>query len=376
MWSDYDLTTHLTRFCRLLRGHGLLIGPPETADAIRAAGIVDLMDRSRLYWSLRSVLLSRREEIGVFDQLFDRFWEFEVMPVGPATRPTTSSQGGMREFRRRPATALLPEQDSTSENTLVQLLRSGASPREVISETDLTVLGVDELSEMSQLAARIVRALASRPGRRRRRHRRKGVPDLRAALRLSITTGGDPVRLPRLHRIPRVPRLMVLLDVSGSMDRHARMLLQLLYAVAQRTKRVEAFAFSTSVTRLTRELRASSYGEALHRVGRAVDHWSGGTRIGESLAKINSEYWELQDRHTTVFLLSDGWETGEPGELARQMRRMQRRVRNVVWLNPLLGTKDYEPLTRGLQSVMPYVDHFVSAKDIGHLRRLPQLLRA
>ena len=376
MQPQYDFISHLTRFCRVLRDHGLLIGPNETADAVRAISLVDMMDRGRVYWTLRSLMLSRREEIGIFDELFERFWSFEPQPTRPPMTQGMGPAGGMRDLKPRPRSIVLPENDSRSDDTFLQIVRTGASAAEVATERDLTVLQSDELSELSRIAARMVRALASRPGRRRKRHKRKGIPDLRGALRLNLATGGEPIRLPRMRRVPRVPRLMVLLDVSGSMDRHARLLLQLVYAVTQHTKRVETFVFSTSVTRVTRQMKAPSFGEALRRVGAAVDHWSGGTRIGESIARINADYEGLQDRYTTVFLLSDGWETGEPQQLAREMRRMQRRVRSVVWLNPLLGTQDYEPLARGLQAVMPYVDHFVSAKDISHLKRLPQLLRA
>ncbi len=376
MQPQYDFISHLTRFCRVLRDHGLLIGPQEAADAVRAVSLVDMMDRGRVYWTLRSLMLSRREEIGIFDELFEKFWSFEPQPTAQPTKPGMGPAGGMRDFRPRPRSILLPENDSRSDDTLLQIVRTGASAAEVAAEKDLTVLQSDELSELSRIAARMVRALASRPGRRRKRHKRKGIPDLRGALRLNLATGGEPIRLPRMRRVPRVPRLMVLLDVSGSMDRHARLLLQLVYAVTQHTKRVETFVFSTSVTRVTRQMKAPSFSEALRRVGAVVNHWSGGTRIDESIARVNAEYEGLQDRYTTVFLLSDGWETGNPQQLAREIRRMQRRVRSVVWLNPLLGTQDYEPLARGLQAVTPYVDHFVSAKDISHLKRLPQLLRA
>ena len=254
--------------------------------------------------------------------------------------------------------------------------RIGGSATEVLSEKDLTVLHKDEITEISRIAARMVRALASRPGRRRRRHRRKGTPDLRGAFRLALATGGDPIRLPRMRRVLRVPRLLVLLDVSGSMDRHAQLLLQLIYAVMQHTKRIETFVFSTSVTRVTRELKAPSFFDALRRVSNTVNHWSSGTRIGESFARINADYGDLIDRYTTILVLSDGWETGDPNNLAEEMRRMHRRARSVVWLNPLLGTDGYEPLARGLQAVNPYVDHFVSAMSVNHLKRLPQLLRA
>lgn len=377
MLTDYDFVAHVTSFCRALRSYGLLIGPAETADAVRALALVDIMDRGRVYWTLRCLLVSRREEARAFDELFDRFWDFGPMPLARTSALRSSDgAGGMRQLRRAPSSILLPEEDHTSENSLLQVVRSGASPDAVVSRKDLTVLQADELAELSQVAARMVRALASRPGRRRRRHRRKGTPDVRGALRLSLNTGGDPIRLPRRRRVPRVPRLLVLLDVSGSMDRHVRLLLQLVYAVGQHTKRVETFVFSTSVTRVTRQLKAPSFAEALERVGSAVDHWSSGTRIGASIAQINTDYEALEDRYTTVFLLSDGWETGDPEALAREMRRMRQRVASVVWLNPLLGTQDYQPLARGLQAVAPYVDCFVPATDVAHLKRLPQLLRA
>ena len=377
MSPDYDFTTHVTRFCRILRGHGLLVGPPEAASAVNAIGRVDMMHYGRVYWTLRSVLVSRHEEIAIFDQLFERLWNFEPQPTRPYLEPSEDPRGGPREFRKRPSAALMVESDDDSENSLVEVLRSGASTAETSKDTDLTVLRADELAELSKIAARMIRALASRPGRRRKRHKRKGSADLRGVLRESLATGGEPpVRIPRLRRVPRVPRLLVLLDVSGSMDRHAKLLLQLAYAVSQQTKRVETFVFSTSVTRVTRELAAPSFSEALARISGRVKHWSGGTRIGESLARMNGEFGELQSRHTTVFLLSDGWETGEPEGLAREMRRMQRRVRSIIWLNPLMGTRDFAPLSRGLQAVSPYVDHFVSAMDVGHLKRLPALLRA
>ena len=373
--TTYDLTAHITRFCRLLRAAGLLAGPREAGEAVRALGLVDVLDRGQVYWALRTVLVSRREDIAAFDEMFERLWSFEPLARPRPTRPGMSRAGGMKELRRRPQ-VLAPRSDPSADNTAVQLLRTGASSRHVVTGQDLTVLDADGMAEMSRIAARVVRALASRPGRRRKRHKRKGTPDLRSAFRLNLAVGGEPLRLPRLRRVRRVPRLLVLLDVSGSMDRYARLLLLLVYAVAQHTKRVETFAFSTALTRVTRALNAPSFSEALSRIGRDVDHWSGGTRIGESLARVNTEWERLIHRDTTVLLLSDGWDTGEPADLARELARMRRRARSLVWLNPLLGTTGYEPRTRGLQAAMPHVDYFAPARDVADLKRLPQLLRA
>ncbi len=375
--SDYDFTAHLTRFCRALRGHGLLVGPQETADAIAAVERAGIMSETRIYWSLRALLVSRREQFPIFDRLFYQFWNFE--PISP--RPESdggpkTSFGQTRTVGRLPRGLGVPEDDPYSRDTVIQLLRTGASARQATGGRDLSSLaeGADA-AEIQRIAARMVRALASRPGRRRKRHRRRGVPDLRGAMRLSLATGGDAVRLPRLRRVRRIPRLLLLLDVSGSMDKHARLMLRLAHAVGQQTGRVETFAFSTAITRITRALAAPNFDEALYRAGAAVEHWSGGTRIGESLRVVNTMYERLEDRFTTVFLLSDGWETGDTGQLARELSRMRLRTRGIVWLNPLAGTEDFEPLARGLRAAMPYVDHFVPAGNVESLKRLPGLLR-
>lgn len=372
---SYDFTAHLTHFCRVLRSHGLLISPQETADVMRALNAVDMMDKGRVYWSLRALLISRRDEIPIYDSLFERFWNFEELPLRPHIDSDDDLVGGAREFRRTPSVAMMPEDDPSSENTLVQMLRTGASSRATTRQPDLSVLRTDELSELSRIAARIIRAMASRPGRRRKRHRRKGSPDLRGAMRLNLSSGGDAIVLPRKRRVPRTPRLLVMLDVSGSMERHVQLLLQLIFAVSQHTKRVETFVFSTSATRITRELSAPSFSEALVRIGSVVRHWSGGTRIGEALAHVNTRHEHVLSRYTTVFLLSDGWDTGEPERLSYEVQRMRRRVQRVVWLNPLLGSEDYQPLTRSLQAALPYIDHHASARDVESLKRLPRLLR-
>jgi uncharacterized protein with von Willebrand factor type A (vWA) domain len=172
----------------------------------------------------------------------------------------------------------------------------------------------------------------------------------------------------------RMPRLLLALDASGSMDRHAGLMLELAYGISQQTTRAETFVFSTSVTRVTGLLQAPTFRDALTKIGDAVDHWSGGTKIGESLSYINTRYPALQDRHTTVFLVSDGWDTGSPERLARELRRVRRRVRRVYWLNPLLGSEGYEQETRSLVAAHDHVDRFVSIRDLEQLKRLPALL--
>ena len=370
-----DLVSHVTRFCRALRDQGLLVGAGETAVALRALTLVDVMDRGQVYWSLRGLLVSRPHEVPSFDECFHAFWTVRPPDAGPGMDTGTPPRGGpMAPRRYRPGGGDDPR--AVEDGPSIRVIRTGASPREVSGRPDLTVFQGRQLAEVSHLAARLVRALPSRPGRRRKPHRRKGTPDLRRAIRMSLHHGGDLIDIPRRRRVPRTPRLLILLDASGSMERHVNLLLQLVYTLGQRAGRVETFVFTTSLTHVTRQLRAPSFGEALVRVGERVPHWSGGTRIGECLAALNRDHSHLLDRNTSVVLLSDGWETGEPDLLARELGKIRRSVRRLVWLNPLMGTPGYEPLTVGLQAARPHVDVFASAMDLEHLKRLPRALRA
>ncbi len=376
MQSQYDLVSHVIHFCRSLREHGLLVGPSETTDAVRSLGLVNILDGEQVYWAFRAILVSRLDEVVAFDDCFRQFWTFRYPQAATPLPPGPAQAGGIRPFLQQVRVAIDDDGESEGAQTpMMQVIRTGASPIEVVARRDLTAFQGDELAEVSEIASRIVHALPARPGRRRRRHKRKGIPDLRGALRLNLAHGGDLVTLPRRRRVPRVSRLLVLLDVSGSMDRHAELLLQLVFALGQRVGRIETFVFSTSLTRVTRQLKAPSFSEALSRISDLVRHWSGGTRIGDCIGDLNREYAHLLDRNTSVFLLSDGWETGDPGHLATEVARLRRQVRRLIWLNPLLGTPDYQPLTLGLQTARPYVDTFASALDLAHLKRLPQLLR-
>ena len=375
--SPYDLAAHVTRFCRVLRSYGLLAGPQESADALLAVENVGVMSESYIYWSLRSLLPSSPEDLAVFDDLFARFWNFRPLTPAPErSDPGPSQFGQTRTVGRLPRGIGVPEDDPDSDDTVIQLLRTGASARHVTGGRDLSALDdPEDAAEIQRIADRIVRALASRPGRRRKRHRRRGIPDLRRAMRLSLSTGGAPVSIPRLRRVRRVPRLLILLDVSGSMDRYARLLLRLAHAVGQRAGRVETFAFSTALTRVTRELSAPNFAEALDGIAASVNHWSGGTRIGDCIRELNVVHRRLEDRFTTVFLLSDGWETGDPANLSRELARLRLRTRRLVWLNPLAASDDFQPLARGLQAAAPHVHLFLPADSVESLRRIPALLR-
>ena len=370
-----DMVSHCITFCRELREQGLLVGPNETADSLRALSSVDILDEVQVYWALRSILVSRADEIPAFYDCFQRYWNFKQHPESGNLPTRTSRQQGTLRAGNLSAAPPGLRAGAQEQQLSVDIVRTGASATERAGGRELRGLGVDGLDEVLKAAARIARALPSRPGRRLKSHRRRGRPDLREALHRNMSYGMEIVELPRRRRKPRHARLVVLLDVSGSMDRYVKLLLQVVYALGQRAGRVETFVFSTSLTRVTREMRAPTFQGALGQVGDKVRHWSGGTRIGECLRTLNAEYSQLLERNTTLVLLSDGWDTGGPDDLAKELARLKRRVYQVVWLNPLLGTPDYQPLTLGLQAARPHVDLFASARNLEQIKRLPAYLK-
>ena len=195
--------------------------------------------------------------------------------------------------------------------------------------------------------------------------------DLRRAIADSLRSGGDIVRLPRRKRRERPRPLVLLCDISGSMERYTRMLLHFAYAVTQRHHRVETFLFSTSLTRVTRQLRAAGPDHALAALSQSVSGWSGGTRTGAALKEFHQRWSRrVLNRGPVALLISDGWDRGDPKELGRQVARLQRSCHRLIWLNPLIGTTDYAPLTRGLQAALPFVDDFLPVRTLNNLAQL------
>lgn len=366
--ADATLVATLARFCRALRADGVLVTPGHTSEAARALLAVDVGDRDDVYLALRSVLLSRPEDAARFDELFLRFWAAPsaggrgVAPVVARSAPPAAPAAPMAIER------WLAAADDQEADDRAGIAR--ASPRESLGTRDFRTFDDAQLPELARLARRMARRLAARPSRRWRPSPRGTRVHLRHTIRLALGTGGTPLRLALRRRKPRRTRLVVLADVSGSMDLYSRFLLQFLYALQSSFARVETFVFATRLSRITEPLGAPRYAAALERMAAHVRDWSGGTRIGECLAAFEREWGTLVDRRTVVVILSDGWDTGDPAELGDALARVRRRAGRVIWLNPLLGSPGYEPLTRGMQAALPHVDVFHPAHDLASLESL------
>ena len=369
-----DLPRAIVRFVGVLRRHGLPIALLQVTDAVRALEKLDLADRGEVRLGLRAVLVSRAEDLPTFDQCFDEFWrpaveealEFPgmVAPSLDAPEGLTLPGGG----DKRETLALDTWGEEEEEDTGEPLGVPGVSDTESLVGQDFSTFSPDQLDEVFRLTIQIARRLARKLSRRRRPRARRGRVDLRRTLRANLNRG-DLIELRYRQRKRRKVRLLLLCDVSGSMDLYSRFLLQFVFALQSVFNRVETFTFATRLTRVTEYLKARSYRQALRRLTEVRD-WSGGTRIGESLATFNREWPHAVDRRTIAIVLSDGWDTGEPEILATELMRIKRRAGRLLWLNPLLGNPSYEPLTRGMAAALPPLDDFAPAHNLAALREL------
>lgn len=365
-----SLTEHVVEFSRRLRARGVLCGPGETADALRALRAVNLVDREAFRLALRTTLPHRREDLAVFDALFDAYWGAQAGPEreGPQERPEAQPPVEASSLGA-PSVRGWAEEDAEGEQEV-----PGYSPVEVLSRKDFSSFREDELDLIARMVVAIARRIATRWGRRRRRARRSHLLDMRRTLRLHLRWGGEFPELAFQRRKVRKHRVVLLCDVSGSMDVYSRFLIQFVYALQEALGRVESFVFSTSLTRVTEQLRSRPLRCALDRLSQAVPNWSGGTKIGTSLRQFLDRYGGLLDRHTVVLIVSDGWDTGEVEVLRRAMQEIRARAARVIWLNPLLGSPGYQPLTRGMQAALPYVHVFASAHNVDSLKDLERVL--
>ena len=369
---------NLLAFGRLLRRAGIDVHTGRMLDLVEALPHIDLAARDEVYHACRALLVHGPEQIAAFDRAFEAFWRVQTAAsvVGNRRESGQSVLSGMETLVGDALPAGAPEADGASS---VDVAIKTWSDRGGVANKDFADCTSDEQARI----AAALSALRWTPGFRRTHRWVAGNgprTDLRRAVAASRRTGGDVATLPRRRRRLTPRPLVVLCDVSGSMERYSRMLLLFAHALIRRRPRVEAFLFSTHLTRVTRQMRQRRPDAALSAMSRDVTDWSGGTRIGEALHTFNRRWARrVLNGGPVVLLISDGWDRGDPQQLGREIARLQRSCRRLVWLNPLIGTADYAPLTRGLQAALPYVDDFLPARTLtnftdlaSHLNALPE----
>jgi uncharacterized protein len=360
-------------FARVLRGAGINVPVGNVLTFTDALGELGVGSRDAVYWAGRASLVHRPEDTPVYDRAFKVFWEQRE-----ARAPEDDSEEPVH------VTLLVDAEDEAEAETEGDEVVDRDEPSitlrfssvEVLRDKDFALYSADELHEAQRLMAelRVVGAL-----RRCRRlvpsRRTRGRPDLRRTVRSALKAGGEPVRRLHLEPAERPRRLILLLDISGSMEPYARALLRFVHAAVAGRQKVEAFALGTRITRITRELSSRDPDVALQQAASRVQDWSGGTRLGDGLRRFN-ERWGVRGlaRGAIVVILSDGWDRGDPAVLAEQMQRLQRVTYRLVWVNPLKVTPGYAPLARGMAAALPYVDDFVEGHSLSALEELAEVI--
>lgn len=371
-----QLLGNLLLFGRVLREMGLDVQPRRMMDLVEALEHVGIGRRSDFYHAACCLLVHRREDLARFDRAFEVFWR---KPRRGESRLDLAALGERRRFRPPRLDPLLSGESAGSEPAEASersrtALRWTYSAREVLRRKDFGELSPEEEKAVRELARGSLRRIAPRESRRWRAGR-GALPDVRRTLRASVPRGGEILEWERREPKLRQRSLVVLADISGSMESYTRVLLLFLCGVLRALKpRAEAFVFGTRLTRVTRELSGEDPERALADVSRAVSDWSGGTRIGEAVRAFNREWTRRLPRGAIVLLVSDGWDRGDPDLLRRELARLQRSSFRLVWLNPLLGSPGYQPLARGMQAALPYVDDFLPVHNLVSLEQLAHRL--
>jgi len=359
-------------FARVLRGAGLRVPLGSVLAFVDALGRLHIDRRDDVYWAGRATLVRTPEDIPVYDRAFAVFWtaaaaDVESVPDEPIH--ITLSMDAEGEDDEPDAT----EQERSNDPSIT--LRFSAM--EVLRHKDFADYDADELQIAQELMSSLRFIGPPRRSARYRRRRNGSRPDLQATLKSALRSGGEPIRRHWREPGPRLRKLVLLLDISGSMEPYARAMLRFVHAAVSGRQRVEAFAIGTRLTRVTKELNSRDPDKALEQASHRVQDWSGGTRLGECMRMFNDQ-WGVRGmaRGAIVVILSAGWDRGDPHVLAEQMRRLRRICYHLVWVNPLKVTPGYAPLARGMAAALPYVDDFVEGHSLAAMHELAAVIAA
>lgn len=378
-WSSVadtvPLPEALVGFGRSLRAAGLTIGPERILTWGRALGVLDAGGISALYWAGRLSLVASREELPVYDRVFAAYFLGKSSGDGPGLpgglRISVKGELPERDIWKDPGGEARETADPPAGTAL-----TAASPAETLRHLSFEEYTEGEHARARALIHRLAQREPRRLSRRTRPSRRGGRrPDLARTLRRALRTDGEPLERVWRRRATRPRRIVLVLDVSGSMGPYARALAQFAHAAVLAGRNVEAFAFGTRLTRITPALRSRDRNAVLEALGRSVPDWQGGTRIGPCLREL-VDGWGRKGplRGAVVVILSDGLERGDPTVLAAQMERLSRLAHRIVWVNPLKGGTDYQPLARGMAAALPHVDQFLAGHNLESLETLAEVL--
>jgi uncharacterized protein with von Willebrand factor type A (vWA) domain len=373
--SVEHVTQSVVEFCRFTRSKGLSGGLHRSLAALRAVKAVGTHDRESLRFALRAALCSSKADWDLFDALFKTFEEQSQRTSKPGSGKQKTTVEGSSQWETPSQYAIGHEASDTKPESEGKTA-AGASVRERLATVDFSQVPQNDLVRLEELSLRLLRQMSLRLSRRLKSGYRPGPIDLRRTIRRNLVHGGEPIALAFRKKKPQKNKLLIFLDVSGSMNAYSVFLLKFAYALQKHFRQVVTFLFSTSLVEISDALWARRLSDALAKLSQLAAGWSAGTKIGASLRELNRLHGRrLQAGNTIFMILSDGWDTGAPEMLAAELRAVRRRVRRIIWLNPLLGLADYEPVTRGMSAALPHIDVFAPAHNLESLLALEKHLQ-
>ncbi len=389
VWDNKgNFTANLLHFGRLLRRLDIHVSSQQICDFAVGVMNIDITRRDDLYHTARAFLLHDIEKLAIFDQAFDLFWSKHIKMLLEFSVSSRKRERSWGELKDEEATSentrnrwigedypIIEQDVQKSENPIMQV-NPIYSSIETLYRKDFSELNSDELRQAKNLITKMVWELGQKRTRRKiRAIKQRSFLDFRRSLRNNLNYGGEIVQLAWRHRKLKQRPIVVISDISGSMECYSQIFLFFLYGLVQRNRRMEAFVFGTRLTRITPALRQKDVESVLNDLSSIVFDWSGGTRIGESIKEFNY-LWSRRvlGRGAIVIIISDGWDRGDLGLLDKEIGRLRRSVNRLVWLNPLAGSPDYQPLVKGIQTVLPYVDDFYPLNNLSSLESVAQKL--
>ncbi|MCU0381171.1 MAG: VWA domain-containing protein [Chitinophagaceae bacterium] len=371
-YSARGITESIVAFAQFARGHGLNIGLTETQEALRAADLGLLGDKNRFRFALKSLFCHSPEECNLYDWLFTLYWD--TNPTDLRDRKNETRLQGMVEKKANATLVMLGQGKSEAAEEDAKTV-TGANEAERLKKADLAKISEIDAAALEKIAEKLFREMAVRLRRRMKQDRRQGQINLRRTIRRSIAFGGEPLDLLRKSRTPKRQRLVVLLDVSGSMDKYSFFLLRFICALKENFRQMDAFVFSTSLVRISRALQLRRLDLVLDVISRQAGDWSGGTRIGLCLQEFRERYGkQVLNGSPVVLVMSDGLDTGDPMVLEQQLSAIRSRCKKLIWLNPLKGMQGYQPIAKGMKTALPLVNDFRSAHNLESILELENIL--
>ena len=379
--TEQTLLQQITDFCRLLRQMDINVTTTNQLSWCKSVELIDIGERDAFYHTARTNLITKAADLKTFDLAFNLFWryprpDFQAVDTGDAT-PEPSSLQDLSDATDEQdmieqwldAEPEDDEEEGEEDDPLAY------SVEEVLTRKDFSEFTTEDMEQAREIVAKLAAVLATKLSRRKVVGKKGKIIDFRRSWRKSLVHGGEPLELMRKQQKIKKTKILLLCDVSGSMDCYSKFLIQFIYGMQQELREVEVAVFSTHLTNITGLLQRKGLAEGLNEVANVVPDWSGGTKIGESLLEFYRQFApSFSAYRTVVILISDGWDRGDVDVLRHSMEMIHRHAYRLIWLNPLLGSDGYQPICRGIRTALPYVDYFLPAHNLESLAQLTKIL--